>query len=159
MKPFDNYEVHGVAEFGRGRKRYCEQVPDEEAQFWSLYGHIPGQGLECIGDFKTRRHAEEVRERITGGAESAPVARPSPRRVPRDPERMNDARAAWAAAALHAFVDQTGADEEDAAPDLIADLMHWCDRHGYDFAGALDRARRHYDAETGIDLQPTEKGE
>ena len=50
----------------RGKNRYCEQVPDEEAQFFSLYGHIPGQGLDCIGDFKTRALAEEVCARITG---------------------------------------------------------------------------------------------
>ncbi|HUY92533.1 MAG TPA: hypothetical protein VMV10_27590 [Pirellulales bacterium] len=64
--PFDGYEVHGVREFGRGAKRHCEQVPDEDARFWSLYGHIPGQGLECIGDFKNRALAEEVRARIKG---------------------------------------------------------------------------------------------
>ena len=60
--PFDTYEIHGC-------KEYCnavEQVAEEEAQFWSLYGHIPGQGLECIGDFKTRNHAEEVLSRIIG---------------------------------------------------------------------------------------------
>lgn len=64
--PFDDYEIHGVREFGRGNLRHCEQVPDEEAQFWSLYGHIPGQGADCIGDFVTREQAEEVFARITG---------------------------------------------------------------------------------------------
>jgi hypothetical protein len=64
--PFDAYEIHGVREFGRGKSRHCEQVPDEEAQFWSLFGHIPGQGVECIGDFKSRELAEEVYARITG---------------------------------------------------------------------------------------------
>jgi hypothetical protein len=64
--PFDLYEIHGVREFGRGKSRHCEQVPDEKAQFWSLYGHIPGQGVECIGDFKSREFAEEVYARITG---------------------------------------------------------------------------------------------
>jgi len=66
--PFDGYEVHGVRKFGRGAGRNCEQVPDEKAQFWSLYGHIPGRGLECIGDFKSRALAEEVYARITGRA-------------------------------------------------------------------------------------------
>ena len=66
VERFDAYEIHGVREFGRGKSRHCEQVPDGEAQFWSLYGHIPGQGLECIGDFKTRRHAEEIYSRISG---------------------------------------------------------------------------------------------
>jgi hypothetical protein len=64
--PFNVYEIHGVREFGRGKSKYCEQVPDDEAQFWSLYGHIPGQGAECIGDFKSREFAEEVYARITG---------------------------------------------------------------------------------------------
>ena len=62
---FDGYEIHGVREFDDGGGKYCEQVPDDEAEFWSLYGHIPGAGLECIGDFKTRALAEEIYERIT----------------------------------------------------------------------------------------------
>lgn len=65
VTPFDGYEVHGVRRYGRGKSSYCEQVPDEEAQFWSVYGHIPGQGVDCIGDFTTREHAEEVVARIT----------------------------------------------------------------------------------------------
>jgi len=64
--PFDGYEVHGVAEFDGGAGKFCEQVADEEAQFWSLYGHIPGQGLDWIGDFNTRKRAEEIYARITG---------------------------------------------------------------------------------------------
>jgi len=63
---FDDYEVHGVREYGRGKHRYCEQAPDKEARFWSLFGHVPGQGLDCIGDFKPRALAEEIYARITG---------------------------------------------------------------------------------------------
>jgi hypothetical protein len=70
---FDAYEVHGVREFDDGAGKYCEQVPDDEAEFWSLYGHIPGQGLECIGDFKTRELAEEVNARITGRRYGSPA--------------------------------------------------------------------------------------
>jgi hypothetical protein len=66
---FDGYEIHGVREyhgapFGQGK--YSEQVPDEEAQFWSVFGHIPGRGLECVGDFESRELAEEIYARITG---------------------------------------------------------------------------------------------
>ncbi|HEX4054698.1 MAG TPA: hypothetical protein VHX86_10575 [Tepidisphaeraceae bacterium] len=64
--PFDDYEVHGVKEYDEAGRPYCEQVADEEADFWSLYGHIPGEGLDCIGDFKTREHAEQIYARITG---------------------------------------------------------------------------------------------
>ena len=68
--------------------------------------------------------------------------------VPPDPEGMNDKRSAWAAGAVAAFMDATGTDEADAVCDLVADLMHWCDRHGYDFARELARANDHYAAET-----------
>ena len=64
--PFDAYEISGVREYGTRPDGYCEQVDDSEAQFWSLYGHIPGEGVECIGNFNTRQHAEEVFARITG---------------------------------------------------------------------------------------------
>jgi hypothetical protein len=33
---FDKYEIHGVREFDDGAGKYCEQVPDDEAAFWSL---------------------------------------------------------------------------------------------------------------------------
>jgi hypothetical protein len=64
--PFDKYEIHGVKAYGKGSRRYCEQVEDSKADYWSLFGHIPGQGVDCIGDFSTREHAEEVFARITG---------------------------------------------------------------------------------------------
>lgn len=60
--PFDAYEIHGCKDFGG----FVEQVPDQEAQFWSLFGHIPNQGLKCIGDFETRKQAEEILQRIIG---------------------------------------------------------------------------------------------
>jgi hypothetical protein len=66
LTPFDDYEVHGVKEFHEDGMKWCEQVGDSEAEFWSLYGHIPKQGLECIGDFRMRRCAEEIYVRITG---------------------------------------------------------------------------------------------
>jgi hypothetical protein len=75
--PFDDYEVHGVKRFdatpgqeeeprGQVIAGHYEQVDDAEADFWSLFGHIPGQGLDCVGDFSTREHAEEIFARITG---------------------------------------------------------------------------------------------
>ena len=63
---FDAYEIHGVREFDEGNGKFCEQVPDGDAEFWSLYGHVPGAGVICIGDFATRQFAEEVYARITG---------------------------------------------------------------------------------------------
>ena len=64
--PFDDYEIHGVKEFTEADFAFCEQVDDADADYWSLFGHITGGGLECIGDFETRQHAEEILARITG---------------------------------------------------------------------------------------------
>jgi hypothetical protein len=71
--------------------------------------------------------------------------------LPPDPEGMNGDRAAWAAAAIEAFRDMTRTERADALPDLLADLMHWCDRNGIDFAEALEAARMHYAAETSTE--------
>jgi hypothetical protein len=70
------------------------------------------------------------------------------RKLPPDPEGMNDRRAMWALAALVQFQSLTGCDYEDSLGDLLGDLMHWCDRANFDFDLALDRARFHYEAET-----------
>lgn len=71
MKPFDNYEISPC-------RRYVEAgLPDpngtsyevcdpDEADVWTLYGHIPGEGVQALGDFATREDAEEVFFRITG---------------------------------------------------------------------------------------------
>lgn len=70
------------------------------------------------------------------------------RNLPPDPEGMNDKRSGWAGRALKAFRRATGADHEEALGDLLADLMHWADRHNFDFEAALFRAQAHYEAET-----------
>ena len=76
-----------------------------------------------------------------------------------DPDEItNDERASWAEIALTAFGQRTGmviesvGDDEDPfliIADLLADLAHWCDRHGVDLQEALRRAGRHYRAEIG----------
>jgi hypothetical protein len=70
------------------------------------------------------------------------------KKLPPDPENMNDDRAAWAACALRQFQRETGTDDEDALCDLLCDLMHWSDRNDSDFEAELERARMHYEAET-----------
>lgn len=69
MKPFDNYEISPCRRYEEPDspgKFYFEVCDPDEADVWTLYGHIPGQGVQAIGDFDTREHAEEVFERITG---------------------------------------------------------------------------------------------
>lgn len=65
--PFDGYEIHGIFAMADGDGRHlCERVPDDEATFWRLYGRIPGQEMQCIGNFKSRELAEKLYARITG---------------------------------------------------------------------------------------------
>lgn len=71
------------------------------------------------------------------------------RKLPADPEGMNDDRAEWALEALARFMQITGTDREDAVSDLLCDLMHLADREGGEtFARSLERAQLHYDEET-----------
>lgn len=69
MKPFDNYEISPCRRYeepdspGRFFFEVCEP---EEAEVWTLYGHINGEGVQAIGDFDTEQHAEEAFHRITG---------------------------------------------------------------------------------------------
>ncbi|MFL5341677.1 MAG: hypothetical protein ACJ8F7_16150 [Gemmataceae bacterium] len=69
MKPFDNYEISPCRRYEEPDSpgKFCFEVcKPEEADVWTLYGHIPGEGMQAIGDFDSREHAEEVFFRITG---------------------------------------------------------------------------------------------
>lgn len=68
--------------------------------------------------------------------------------LPPDPEGMNDRRAAWAASALSVFMHVTGTHPDTALPDMLCDLMHWCDRNEWSFDSARCIALSHYEAET-----------
>jgi hypothetical protein len=69
MKPFDNYEISPCRRYEEpdspGRQ-FFEVCEPEEADVWTLYGHINGEGVQAIGDFATREYAEEAFFRITG---------------------------------------------------------------------------------------------
>lgn len=71
MKQFDAYEIHGCqclddAGLPDPNGISVETCTDAQAQFWTLYGHIPGEGVQAIGDFASREAEEEVFYRITG---------------------------------------------------------------------------------------------
>jgi len=59
-------------------------------------------------------------------------------------EPTNKDRAEWAYDSLGTFMERTGCDIEDALADLLCDLMHYADQHGYDFNVELLRADGHY---------------
>ena len=72
---------------------------------------------------------------------------PKPFPFSADGAHMNQERSEWAEVAILAFMGETSVDREDALCDLLADLAHWSDRNGMDFAYELRRAKNHYEAE------------
>ena len=64
IEPFDDYEIHPCIELHENGHTWVEQCEEHEAQMWSVFGHIPNGGVECIGDFKSRKLAEEIVARI-----------------------------------------------------------------------------------------------
>jgi len=71
-----------------------------------------------------------------------------------DPEDMNELRRQAARAAIVAFKDATGTDEENALTDLLCNLMHLYEYtegpirgESPSFGLALDRALGHHEAE------------
>jgi hypothetical protein len=71
MKVYDNYEISPCRRYeepGSPDKFYFETCEPQEADVWTLYGHITGEGVEAIGDFPSRDAAEQVYYRITGKA-------------------------------------------------------------------------------------------
>src|SRR4051812_36929138 len=69
MKVYDNYEISPCTRTEEPDSSgifYFEVCEPGEADVWTLYGHIEGEGVEAIGDFSRREHAEETYSRITG---------------------------------------------------------------------------------------------
>jgi len=64
---FDGYEVWPVRDFEDSVwGKLAEVVFEHQAEYWSLFGHIPGQGVEWLKDFPTREAAEVVQYRLKG---------------------------------------------------------------------------------------------
>lgn len=66
---FDDYEIQPCRRYIDADDpglSFVEPCEPSEADFWTLYGHVSGEGVHAIGDFHDRKHAEEVYARITG---------------------------------------------------------------------------------------------
>ena len=72
---FDDYEIQPCRRYintDEPQASFVEPCEPFEADFWTLYGHVTGEGVHTIGDFDSRQHAEEVFARITGRAYAEP---------------------------------------------------------------------------------------
>jgi hypothetical protein len=78
-------------------------------------------------------------------------------------EPSNDDRAEWALEACEAFGESTGLSVKDeletVITDLIANLLHLCDRNGISGDEAIERAQMHYDCEIEAEDYENEEGE
>ena len=63
---------------------------------------------------------------------------------------MNTTRAVWANQALEFFGELTGAKDlaNEALPDLLTNMHHWCDYNGVNFNAILAQTHRTYAEET-----------
>ena len=124
--------------------------PITEPEAWAQCDNC---GLRCKA--KALERISDPGERLCAG-ETVPVGQCGecgalchPLSLPPDPDGRNDDRAAWAYAAIEAFIVQTQAEPGDALSALLCDLMHWCDRYSkIGWSNELFRAERHYQAET-----------
>lgn len=77
---FDDYEIQPCRRYidaDEPAVSFVEPCQPFEADFWTLYGHVTGEGVQAIGDFHTREHAEEVFARITGRPYGTATRRPA----------------------------------------------------------------------------------
>ena len=62
-------------------------------------------------------------------------------------EERNQFRAHMACRALEPYSDEDP-DPESNLRDLLADILHWCERNNIDFEAGLTMARIHHEAES-----------
>lgn len=62
---YDGLEIHPVREeLLENGTSYCEPCTPDEAQFWSVYGHLKTGGVDCIEDFATEAEARALAEQL-----------------------------------------------------------------------------------------------
>jgi len=58
---WDAIEVHPVKQIDDD---CCEQCEADEADFWSVYQHMVGGGLNCLADLPTKEKADQFAEML-----------------------------------------------------------------------------------------------
>jgi len=71
---FDTLEVHTVVSINGDLEAlsHGDEIPEQGVYCYSLYGHLPNHGVDCIGDFKTFEDACEIAVNL-GGREQEPI--------------------------------------------------------------------------------------
>ena len=124
---YDNYEISPCRRFEEPDspgKFYFELCEPSEADVWTLYGHINGQGVEAIGDFSSREAAEEVFYRITGEAYGSHEQVVSRLRLMHAAPLLLEALEPYAIYAKNRMEWANGEDNEDAVDYIARKSVH-----------------------------------
>ncbi|MEC4685404.1 MAG: hypothetical protein VST71_06705 [Nitrospirota bacterium] len=83
LERFDAFEVHPVAYLPLHpkdmvavcKREAVEICEEEDADFWSVYGHLPEGGVRCLADCDSKEGAEYIKaalESVTGRKAAGP---------------------------------------------------------------------------------------
>ena len=61
---FDTLEISGMKIFRQGRKIFHERCEPGEANYWTVFGHLRGGGVDDFQDFRTQAQAEKYHDRL-----------------------------------------------------------------------------------------------
>jgi hypothetical protein len=61
---FDTLDISGIKIFRQGRKTFHEQCEPDEADYWSVFGHLRRGGLDDFRDFRTQAQAEKYHHQL-----------------------------------------------------------------------------------------------
>ena len=97
----------------------------------------------------------KIKKRASGRRPNPNKLKRAKDQLPPDPEQEKHMRAAMANIAIVAFREACGVEREDALGDLLANLMHLCDRDHQlgTFDAGLISAYSHYRWETATDAE------
>lgn len=101
LKVFDDYEISPCRrseEPDSPGRFYFEVCEPAEADVWTLYGHIHGEGVKAIADFASANDAEEIYFHITGQPFTGSYASNARLRMMHAARKMFDALRAFIAA-------------------------------------------------------------
>lgn len=118
---YDALEVHTVAMFfDDWAEQICdgEDLPEEGPVYWSLYGHTPNEGIECIGNFDSFEEACSTAEKLGG------VAKTSwhhPESNPHYPRTMSDLIKEQIQEDIITFADDLGLDQDQV--DALCEIV------------------------------------
>ena len=61
---FNTLEISGIKIFRQGRNTIHERCKPNEANYWTVFGHLRRGGVDDFQDFRTQAQAEKYHDRL-----------------------------------------------------------------------------------------------